>query len=101
MVNTYHNLLPRIMECIKVMSRSDEKRCCETMEILEELLESAVTVIIPHVKSLIELCLQLALDKEVDDGVKVKAVSFIGWLTRTKKKVKSSEFSILISSKVR
>lgn len=87
MINVYHNLMPRIMECIKAFTVTDERKACEVMEILDDLVESAINVIVPHTRALVELCLQLSTTKGIDDTVKVKAISFVGWLTRTKTKV--------------
>lgn len=80
--------MPRIMECIKAFTVTDEKKACDVMELLDELVESAINVIIPHTRALIEMCLQLCTTKGLDDTIKVKSISFVGWLTRTKTKVR-------------
>lgn len=92
MINLYHNLLPRILEIIKAFTVTDEKRACEVMEILDELVESAVSVVVPHTTLIIQLCLELGSTKTMDEMVKVKVISFIGWFTRTKTSVSYSSF---------
>lgn len=87
MINTYHNLIPRILDCIKSFTISDGTKACEVMEILDNLVENAVTVIVPHTTLIVQTCLQLASTKTVDESVKIKAISFVGWLTKTKTKV--------------
>lgn len=87
MINLYHNLLPRILECIKAFTLVDEKRACEVMEILDELVESAISVVVPHTTAVVQMCLHLGSTKTIDDLIKVKAISFIGWFTRMKTKV--------------
>lgn len=86
MINVYHSLLPRVMECIKVFAVSDEKKACDVMELLDDLVETCINVVLPHTRPLVEMCLQLCTTNEIPDEVKVKAISFVGWLTRSKAK---------------
>lgn len=92
MINVYHNLLPRVLEIINAYSESDEKRACELFEIVEELVEYAVVVVVPHIKLIVEICLKIGRDKEKDTSVQIKAIGVVGWLIRSKGKV-----SIIIS----
>ena len=58
------------------------------IDIFDELIESEAAIVVPHIKPMVELCLRLAQDKEgkVEDSLKIKAVTFLGRLTRLKKK---------------
>ncbi|XP_018577628.1 importin-4 [Anoplophora glabripennis] len=87
MINVYHSLMPRILEIINNMSVEDEKRSCDMFEILEELIEYAVTVVVPHVRLIIEMCLQIGSNNSMPKSVQIKAVSVVGWLIRSKGKV--------------
>lgn len=87
MVNVYHSLLPRILEVINAFAPNDESRACDLFEILEEIIENVITVVLPHVRSVIELCLRISSDKNNETSVQIKAVSIIGWLIRSKSKV--------------
>lgn len=69
------------------MAHSNTKYAAESLDILDELLDSAVTVLVPHIKTVIELCLVLASEKDMDEGIKIKTITFIGWFTRNKKKM--------------
>ena len=40
----------------------------------------------PHIKPIIEMCLVIAGNKDLEDALRVKAISFLGTLTRIKKK---------------
>lgn len=87
MINVYHNLLPRVLEVINVFAQEDEKRACELFEILEELVEYAVAVIVPHICLIVEMCLKIGSDKNKDTNVQIKAIGVVGWLIRSKGKV--------------
>lgn len=87
MINVYHNLVPKVMDCIKALSVKDEKKACDIMELLDEMVEYAVTAIVPYTVPAVHMCLELATTKDMSDTVKVKAIGFIGWLTRSKTKV--------------
>ncbi|XP_060832672.1 importin-4-like [Bombus pascuorum] len=86
MVNAYHQMMPQIMTTIQSLTTSHEDKAIECFELLDELCENAIAVIAPHVKALVTMCLVIAGNKALDDALRVKAVSFIGWLARTKKK---------------
>ncbi|KOX69401.1 Importin-4 [Melipona quadrifasciata] len=86
MVNIYHQMMPQIMTTIQYLTTSNEDKAIACFELLDDLCENAITVITPHVNPLINMCLVIARNKALDDVLRVKAVTFIGWLTRTKKK---------------
>lgn len=87
MLKLYHMLLPRILQIIHAFAQQDEKRACELFELLEELIEYVVVVIVPHIKPIIEMCLQIGSDNSLPTNVQIKAISVIGWLIRSKGKV--------------
>ncbi|XP_066250026.1 importin-4-like [Euwallacea similis] len=87
MVNVYHQLLPRILEIINSFVTEDEKKACDTFEIVEELIEYAIAVVAPHVKLIIEMCLHIGSNTGIPMVVQIKAISVIGWLIRAKGKV--------------
>ncbi|KAJ4431592.1 hypothetical protein ANN_20191, partial [Periplaneta americana] len=86
LANVYHQLMPRVMQAVRALSVTDEERAVEAMELFDDLVESAIAVIVPHIKPLVEMCLEFASNKTLGDSIRVKALSFIGWITRTKKK---------------
>lgn len=57
------------------------------MDVFDELVDSEVGIVIPHVKSLVEFCLHIAVNKELSDSSRVKALHFVGWLVRVKSKL--------------
>ncbi|XP_076749367.1 importin-4 [Xylocopa sonorina] len=86
MVNAYHQMMPQIMTTIQTLTTTNEDKAIECFEVLDELCENAIAVIAPHIKPLVNMCLAIASNKSLDDALRVKAVNFIGWLARTKKK---------------
>ncbi|CAH1164397.1 unnamed protein product [Phyllotreta striolata] len=87
MVNVYHSLLPKILEIINTQAFNDERKAIDMLEIVEELIEFAVSVVAPHLKLIVDMCLQLASNQSVSIAVQIKAVGVIGWLIRSKGKV--------------
>ncbi|XP_074042768.1 importin-4 [Leptinotarsa decemlineata] len=87
MINVYHSLLPKILEIINSSAQEEEKKTCDMLEIIEELIEFAVSVVVPHVRLLIEMCLQLASNNSMPKSIQIKSISVVGWLIRSKGKV--------------
>lgn len=78
--------IPRVIEIIKYLCTVDEEKACECMELFDEISEYAVPLLVPHVQGIIELCLQLAKDKNLGDTIRNKSLTLVGWITRIKKK---------------
>lgn len=83
----YRQYVPRTLQIIAEFSLSNEKRACDLFEFLENLIEYSVNCIVPHVRSVVEMCLNIANNREIETSVQIKAVSVIGWLIRSKSKV--------------
>lgn len=86
MVNTYVIMMPHAMTAIQALAESCHDLAIQSFELLDELCESANAVIAPHVKPLVYMCLAIVANKSLNDELKVKAVSFLGWLGKIKKK---------------
>ncbi|XP_050458039.1 importin-4-like [Cataglyphis hispanica] len=86
-INTYVNMMPRVIATIQALTEAYlEDMAIESFELLDELCENMVAVITPHVKSLVNMCLVIIANESLDYLIKVRAISFIGWLARIKKK---------------
>lgn len=70
----------------RLIDSGAEEKAATAMEIYDELFESEVAIVVPHIKPIIEMCLVIAANVERDDTLRVKAISFLGTLTRMKKK---------------
>ncbi|KAK0087613.1 hypothetical protein PV325_000560 [Microctonus aethiopoides] len=84
MINAYNQMIPLAMNTIQALTLTNQDKAVEAMELFDDLCDSAVSVISPHVKNLIPMCLTIAKNKTLDDDLRVKAISLIGCLTRTK-----------------
>ena len=80
-------LLPKIVGVIRSLTASDATKAILIMEIWEDLLETEVSILAPHLKIVAELCLEVASKKDLDDDIRVKALNFLAVLARLKKKV--------------
>ncbi|XP_028409936.1 importin-4-like [Dendronephthya gigantea] len=86
-INLLRPLIPKIIVIIKNLVQTDEDKACECMDVFDELVDSEVGIVIPHVKSLVEFCLYIAMNTELGDSSRVKALHFISWIIRVKSKV--------------
>ena len=80
-------LIPKVLAVVKKLIVADLGKAVNLMEIWEELLETEVSLLAPHLKAVAELCLEIASKKDLDDAIRVKALNFIATLARLKKKV--------------
>lgn len=46
-----------------------------------------VALLVPHLRPVIQLCLDVSGNTALGDTVRVKAITFLGYITRLKKKV--------------
>merc|ERR1719309_854184 len=84
----FQQLVPAILSKVEAIAAVDQDKAVTAVDIFDELIESEVAIVVPHIKPMVELCLKFAQDKDsnVEDGLKIKAVTFLGRLTRLKKK---------------
>ena len=64
----------------------DEEKASTSFELFDALLECEVAIIVPHLTSLLSLCLDVTKNTSLDDGTRVKFMTFLSWLVSTKKK---------------
>ncbi|CAG2058168.1 unnamed protein product [Timema podura] len=86
LANLFTQLMPRVMDAVRALVQMDEDKAVEVMELFDDLVESVISVIVPHIKPLVEMCLMFAANKDLGDPIRVKALGFIGWIARSKKK---------------
>ena len=65
-----------------------QDKACEAMELFDMLIECDVAMVVPHLIPLIQFCLEIAMNQQVGNNIRVKALSFVSWLTTLKKKVR-------------
>ncbi|KAJ7385022.1 Importin 4 [Desmophyllum pertusum] len=79
-------LIPKVVGFINQILTIDEDKACDAMEIFDELVESEVSIVTPHLKTLVEFCLQIASNSSCGDNLRIKALYFVSWLARIKPK---------------
>lgn len=85
-VKFIQNVIPRMLQVVQELIPVDEDQACELLEVFDEMLECEVSIIVPHIKTTLEFCLQVASRTDLGDGIRVKAMSFVASLIRLKKK---------------
>ncbi|XP_069735285.1 importin-4 isoform X2 [Phaenicophaeus curvirostris] len=75
-------LLPEILTALKLLLDGDEDRGAEALEVLDEFLEADPAAVTPHLRALLDLCLQVAGDKGRGDAVRVRALDTLTFLAQ-------------------
>ncbi|XP_021926547.1 importin-4-like isoform X1 [Zootermopsis nevadensis] len=86
LLNVYHQLMPQVMQIVRALVVTDSQQAIKAMELFDDLVKYAAVVIASYIKPLVEMFLEFASNRTLDDGIRTLAVTFIGVLTRTKKK---------------
>lgn len=84
--NTYQGSVPYVIKALQGFAIHDPEKFVEAFDILDNLADNSVKVLTPHVQLLIEFCLDIGRNVNCEDGVRVKAIAFVGYLVRLKKK---------------
>jgi hypothetical protein len=79
--------MPRVMQIVRTLVVTDSQRAIKAMELFDDLVKHAITVVVGYIKPLVEMFLEFGSNKTLDNGIRNFAVDFIGVLTQTKKKV--------------
>uniref|UniRef100_A0A7N5ZXZ1 TOG domain-containing protein n=1 Tax=Anabas testudineus TaxID=64144 RepID=A0A7N5ZXZ1_ANATE len=69
---------------LKHLIMADQVNTSEAMEVFNELMESEVSIIVPHVADIVRFCLEVGV--ECLDSLRVKALSCIAFLIKLKSK---------------
>jgi len=80
------HMVPIILAKLQLLVKANEERASEALDIFDELIACEVGVVIPHIKPMVEFCMTLAAEQSLDDPIRIKAITFLGILTRLKKK---------------
>ncbi|XP_042142842.1 importin-4 [Ixodes scapularis] len=83
---SFNALIPLAMEFIKRLIEVDQDKAMDAMELFDELLDSEVAILLPHIKPLIKLCLDVASDTKRDSALRVRCLCLISWMVNVKKK---------------
>lgn len=85
---TYNAAVPYVVKSLQAFAiQNDADKFIEAFDILENLSDHTPKLITNHVKLLIEFSLEISRNKDLDETIRVKAITFVGWVVRLKKKL--------------
>ncbi|XP_010779271.1 importin-4 [Notothenia coriiceps] len=85
-MNLMRSIIPHLIVALKHLIKADQSQASEAMEVFNELMESEVSIIVPHIADIVRLCLEVGSDTTLNDSVRVKALSCIAFLIKLKSK---------------
>uniref|UniRef100_A0A673VZ48 Importin 4 n=1 Tax=Salmo trutta TaxID=8032 RepID=A0A673VZ48_SALTR len=87
-MNLMRSLIPRLIIALKHLIKADQGQASDAMEVFDELMESEVSIIVPHIAEIVHFCLEVRTDADttLTDSLRVKALSCIAFLIRLKSK---------------
>ncbi|XP_049653223.1 importin-4 [Accipiter gentilis] len=80
------SLLPDILTALKTLLDADEDRGAEALEVLDEFVEADPAAVTPHLRPLLDFCLQVGGDESRGDAVRVRALATVTFLAQKRPK---------------
>ncbi|KAK2869932.1 hypothetical protein Q8A67_024324 [Cirrhinus molitorella] len=85
-MNLMRSLIPKLLVALKHLIQVDQDQASEAMEVFDELMESEVSIVVPHIAEIVRFCLEISADVSLSNSIRVKALSCIAVLIRLKSK---------------
>ncbi|XP_075936701.1 importin-4 [Anarhichas minor] len=85
-INQMRSIIPSLIVALQHLIKADQGQASEAMEVLNELMESEVSIIVSHVADIVRFCLEVGSDTTLSDSLRVKALSCIAFLIKLKSK---------------
>ncbi|XP_023131209.1 importin-4 [Amphiprion ocellaris] len=85
-MNQMRSIIPSLIVALKHLIKADQNQASEAMEVFNELMESEVSIIVPHVTDIVRFFLEVGSDTTLSDSLRVKALSCIAFLIKLKSK---------------
>ncbi|XP_070283085.1 importin-4 isoform X1 [Myotis yumanensis] len=79
-------LVPKLIAAVQTLISVDEAKACEALEALDELLESEMPIITPHLSEILTFCLGVAGNVALGDAVRVRILCSLTFLVKVKSK---------------
>lgn len=83
---TYQKAIPYVVKALQGFAVQDPEHFIKAFDILENLADYTPKLLNGSLKVLVDFCLEASNNPNLDDIVRVRTVSYIGWLVRLKKK---------------
>lgn len=80
------SIIPGLIVALKCLIKADENQASEAMEVFNELMESEVSIIVPHVADIVRFFLEVGSDTTLSDSLRVKALSCVAFIIKLKSK---------------
>merc|ERR1712106_1298403 len=66
----FQQLMPAVLLKIEQIAGVSQDKAMQAIDIFDELIESEVSIVVPHIKPMVELCLKISQDQggNVEDG---------------------------------
>uniref|UniRef100_A0A673XW92 Importin 4 n=1 Tax=Salmo trutta TaxID=8032 RepID=A0A673XW92_SALTR len=86
-MNLMRSLIPTLIIALRHLIKADQDQASEAMEVFDELMESEVSIMVPHIAEIVHFCLEVRKrNTTLTDSLRVKALSCIAFLIRLKSK---------------
>uniref|UniRef100_A0AAZ3NZ35 Importin N-terminal domain-containing protein n=1 Tax=Oncorhynchus tshawytscha TaxID=74940 RepID=A0AAZ3NZ35_ONCTS len=86
-MNLMRSLIPTLIIALRHLIKADQDQASEAMEVFDELMESEVSIMVPHITEIVHFCLEVRTrNTTLTDSLRVKALSCIAFLIRLKSK---------------
>lgn len=73
--HSYQNSIPYILKALHCFAHLDDSdKFISSFEVLENIADEIPKLLTPHIKLLVDFCLELARKKELDEAVRVKVI---------------------------
>ncbi|KAM4853923.1 importin-4 [Thomomys bottae] len=79
-------LVPKLIAAVKTLIPIDEAKACEAVEALDELLESEVPIITPHLSEVLTFCLEVAKNVALGEAIRGRILCCLTFLVKVKSK---------------
>ncbi|KAL6076022.1 hypothetical protein STEG23_007629 [Scotinomys teguina] len=79
-------LVPKLIMAVRTLIPLDEVKACEALEALDELLESELPIITPHLSEVLTFCLEVAKNVALGDAIRVRILCCLTFLVKVKSK---------------
>lgn len=86
--HVYQSSVPFVVKSLQAFAiQNDAEKFIDAFDILDNLADNVPKLISNHVTMLINFCLEVSKMKDLDDAIRVKAITYVGWVVRLKKKL--------------
>lgn len=86
--HVFGSSVPYVVKSLQAFAQqNDAEKFIDAFDILDNLADHTPKLLTNHITLLIEFCLTLSRNIDLDDAIRVKAITYVGWIVRLKKKL--------------